>query len=154
MPYKKRVRKDTTDKRPEKMQDGQINELIGTSLSEIQDILNLSNDTMSEILGCSGTYYDKVLSGEKGLTTDKLSRLYYNLGLDMNYLIGNDNNYSPLRAQEIGDVTAMEFEALLNALIKDIENTDGHDERVEKILRVYNRFGVMLRILMAPNNAK
>ena len=38
MAYRKRVRKDTADKRPEKMQDGKVNEMIGASLASIQDL--------------------------------------------------------------------------------------------------------------------
>jgi len=148
MAYRKRVRKDTTDKRPEKMQDGKINEMIGSSLASIQDQLNISNDTMAEILNCSGTYYDKVLSGEKGLTTDKLSRLYYSLNLEMNHLIGNDSNYPPIREEHEDATNERGFEELLAALIKNIVNTDGHKNRLAKIMKVYNTFGKMIAMLM------
>lgn len=148
MPYKKRVRKDTTDKRPEKMQDGKLNEMIGASLTSIQDALNISNDTMAEILGCSGTYYDKVLAGEKGLTTDKLSRLYYSLNIDMNFLIGNDSNYQPIREKQTNNVNEMGYEVLLSALIQDISNTDGHEQRMKKIMKVYNDFGKLIAMLL------
>lgn len=151
MAYRKRVRKDTADKRPEKMQDGKVNEMIGASLASIQDQLNISNDTMAEILNCSGTYYDKVLSGEKGLTTDKLSRLYYSLSLEMNHLIGNDSNYPPIR-KEGSSANEMGFEELLGALIKNIENTDGHNHRLKKIMKVYNDFGKMIAMLMNIND--
>ncbi len=50
MPYKKRTYKDTSDKRPVNMRQGNLNYIIGTNIDFLQQKLGWTNDQMAAAL--------------------------------------------------------------------------------------------------------
>jgi len=152
MAYRKTTVKNTTDQRPVNLQDGKINQVVGSNLTTLQNQCDWTNAQMAELLGMTATNYDRIKKGEQGLNADKLSRLYYSLGVNLNRLVGNDNSYEMIRRPDDEDIRAFDFENGLGNLIIDIQNTENYEERVHKILHVYDEFGKLLFRLMSPKN--
>ena len=152
MAYRKTTVKNTKDQRPQALQDGKLNQVVGKNLKDLQDQCDWTNAQMAELLGMTVTNYDRIKKGEHGLNAEKLSLLYYSLGVNLNKLVGNDNSYDMIRRPDDGDIKAFDFEDGLGNLIIDIQNTENYEERVNKILHVYDEFGKLLFRLMSPKN--
>ena len=152
MAYRKTTVKDTSDQRPESLQDGKLNPVVGANLTTLQNQCDWTNAQMAELLDMSVTNYDRIKKGEQGLNAEKLSRLYYSLGVNLNRLVGNDNSYALIRSSDDADIKEFDFEDGLGNLIIDIQSTENYEERVNKILHVYDEFGKLLFRLMSPKN--
>ena len=148
MAYKKRTYKDTSDKRPINMRQGNINYIIGTNIDFLQQKLGWTNDQMAAALQMEPASYDRVKAGTRGIKVEKLTLLYYCLGADLNRLVGNDNKYDIVRE----DREEFNFEKGVRDIVMDIENTESYRERVGKILYMYNEYGKMLSELMGPES--
>ncbi len=148
MAYKKTTYKDTSDKRPVNMQQGNLNYIIGTNIDFLQQELGWSNDQMAKVLKMKPASYDRVKAGTRGIKVEKLTLLYYCLGADLNRLVGNDNTYDIVR----GERESFNFEKGVRDIVMDIENTESYRERVGKILYMYNEYGKMLSELMGPES--
>ena len=152
MAYRKTTVKNTKDQRPQALQDGKLNQVVGKNLKDLQDQCDWTNAQMAELLGMTVTNYDRIKKGEHGLNAEKLSLLYYSLGVNLNRFVGNDNSYDMIRQPNDEDIKAFNFEDGLGNLIIDIQNTENYEERVNKILHVYDEFGKLLFRLMSPKN--
>ena len=152
MAYRKTTVKNTMDQRPLNLQEGKINQVVGSNLRTLQTQCDWTNAQMAELLDISTSNYDRIKKGEQGLNADKLSLLYYSLGVNLNRLVGNDNAYALMRSPEDADIKDFDFEDGLGNLIIDIQNTENYEERVNKILHVYDEFGKLLFRLMSPKN--
>ncbi|MBQ9306066.1 helix-turn-helix domain-containing protein [Butyrivibrio sp.] len=152
MAYRKTTVKNTKDQRPQALQDGKLNQVVGNNLRKLQDECDWTNAQMAELLGMTVTNYDRIKKGEHGLNAEKLSILYYSLGVNLNRLVCNDNSYGLIRKPDDADVTEFDFSNGLGNLIIDIQSTENYEERVSKILHVYDEFGKMLFGLMKPEN--
>ena len=152
MAYRKTTVKNTKDQRPQALQDGKLNQVVGKNLKDLQDQCDWTNAQMAELLGMTVTNYDRIKKGDHGLNAEKLSLLYYSLGVNLNRFVGNDNSYDMIRQPNDEDIKAFNFEDGLGNLIIDIQNTENYEERVNKILHVYDEFGKLLFRLMSPKN--
>ena len=152
MAYRKTTVKNTKDQRPQALQDGKLNQVVGKNLKDLQDQCDWTNAQMAELLGMTVTNYDRIKKGEHGLNAEKLSLLYYSLGVHLNRLVCNDNSYELIRKATDEDVKEFDFANGLGNLIIDIQSTENYEERVHKILNVYDEFGKMLFRLMKPEN--
>ncbi len=150
MAYKKKSYKDTSDKRPLNMRQGNLNRIIGTNIDFLQQELGWTNDQMAEMLQMEPASYDRIKAGSRGIKVEKLTLLYYCLGADLNRLVGNDNTYKVVRDKKVG----FNFEQSIRDIVIDIENTESYRERVGKILYMYNEYGKMLGDLMGPESRK
>lgn len=150
MAYRKTTYKDTSDKRPMNMRQGNLNYIIGTNIDYLQQELGWSNDQMAAVLKMKPASYDRIKAGTRGIKVEKLTLLYYSLGADLNRLVGNDNSYKITREAQ----ASFNFEQGIRDIVIDIENTESYRERVGKIIYMYNEYGKMLAELMGPESRK
>ena len=168
MAYRKTTYKDTSDKRPMNMRQGNLNYIIGTNIDYLQQELGWSNDQMAAVLKMKPASYDRIKAGTRGIKVEKLTLLYYCLGADLNRLVGNDNSYKITREaqasfnfeQGIRDIVILFLSDIptskeyISLHFRDIENTESYRERVGKIIYMYNEYGKMLAELMGPESRK
>ena len=151
MAYRKTTVKDTSDQRPQNLKNG-LNKTIAANLKALQKQCDWTNAQMAELFDMTPTNYDRIKRGDQGLSTEYLSLIYYSLGANLNRLVANDNSYSLIRSSDDKDAKEFDFENGLGDLIVDIQSTENYEERVKKILHVYEEFGKMLFRLMSPEN--
>ena len=131
------------DKRP-KGNIGHENDIVHNNLDLIQSTLNISNPEMAVILGVEPNYYETIKRKGGPLDYEKLNRLFYNLNVDLNRLIANDDRANIVRDTD-EEEAPVDFKVKLENLLIDISNADSYEKSIELISYTYLRFGEFIK---------
>ena len=131
------------DKRP-KGNIGHENDIVHNNLDLIQSTLNISNPEMAVILGVEPKYYETIKRKGGPLDYEKLNRLFYNLNVDLNRLIANDDRANIVRDTD-EEEAPVDFKVKLENLLIDISNADSYEKSIELISYTYLRFGEFIK---------
>ena len=131
------------DKRP-KGSIGREKDIVHNNLDLIQKTLNITNPEMAEILGVNPKYYETIKRNGGPLDYEKLNRLFYNLNIDLNRLIANDERANIVRDTDDKEAP-VEFKVKLENLLIDISNAESYEKSIELISYTYLRFGEFIK---------
>lgn len=136
------------DKRPKSM-IGSESEYVHLNLVLLQEACHMTNAQMAEVLGVELKYYERIKKTGKALDYGRLVRLYYNCGVDLNRLIANDPNVDIIRKTSNTEKPSnYSYKVQIDNLITDIKNSESQNERTEKIIETYLKFGKYLKGLL------
>ena len=137
------------DMRPEGI-IGNEQVIVHDNLVALQEHLKLTNAEMAEILGVDKKYYERIKKNGGPLTYERLIRLHYICGVDLNRFVANNVDYEMYVGNK-DTVSTDHYQEKIEDMIAILRSMTDKEERIEKLFQTYMRFGKYFKDVVTEN---